>query len=505
MKKFFKFLLKILLIVIIAWILLKVHNTYELKKIYDGMQSAENSEYFHRIINSTNASPNHQEIYAKDDITFLITEYNDENDVEKMEMLRYGNDNEMYMSQTTKDGKSTLVIMYGNGLVGGSRIYADSIPLVLIQNSFNVGTVLKNLITPTILYYGDYENTPCYIIKSPIDTTYISKETCLPVYTEMKEVSINNLGLKYISVLYPDVFGGMLLAPANETLLEAWHTEHEYSLEKFDDSILDIPDFSKYTTVVLASSMDRNGKAFDKTEKAISGTNLEVGERLITNIKLNDDEELDYYKRIGNSAIPNNSDELGKIDIFDIKVYNKVREKAYNNLPELTRDDFVNYAVSIVYKDGYKLSFDEAINDEEQPYYYNYVVNAEPSDEPSVLLIVRPYTEVKYGNLESLNAVEKISEIKVTAEEARKTADENLEDLKDTLGELSTNYELRADELVNIDFDNIKLNALMSSSPSGRITCWQLEYFAGNGKVIYVFINANTGELIGAKFNDYIG
>lgn len=505
MKKFFKFLLKLILVVLIAWILLKVHNTYELKKIYDGMQAAENSEYFHRIINSTNASPNKQEVYAKDNKILLKDEYDDETVVEKTEVLQYVDDNEMYMSQTTKDGTSTLLISYGNGLGGGNKIYADSIPLVLIRYSFNVGTVLKNLITPTILYYGDYNGQECYIIKSPIDTTYISKETCLPVYTEMKEVKVNDLGLKYLSFLYPDVFGGMLMGSADDTVIDAWHTEHEYSLEKFDDSILDIPDFSKYTTVVLASSMSREGKAFDKTEKAISGTDLEVGERLITNIKLNDDEELDYYKRIGNSAIPNNSDELGKIDIFDIKVYNKVKEKAYNNLLELNIDDFVNYAVSIVYKEGYKLSFDEAINDEEQPYYYNYIVTSEPSDEPSVLLIIRPYTEVKYGNLESLNAVEKISEINIKPDEARKTADENMEDIKDTLGELLTNYELRADELVNIDFDNTKLNALMSNSPSGRITCWQLEYFAGNDKVMYVFVNANTGELIGAKFKDYIG
>lgn len=495
MKKFFNVLLKILLIVLIVWILLKVHNTYELKKIYDGMQLAENSEYFHRIINSTNASPNHQEIYAKDDKTFLITEYNDENDVEKMEMLRYGNDNEMYMSQTTKDGNSTLVIMYGNGgLVGGSRIYTDSIPLVLIQNSFNVGTVLKNLITPTILFYGNYQNIPCYIIKSPIDTTYISRETLLPVYTEMKEVKVNSLGLKYLSILYPDVFGGMLIGP-DDTAMTAWHTEHEYSLEKFDDSILDIPDFSKYTNVVLAGSMDRNGKAFDKTEKAISGTDLEAGERLITNIDLQDDEELDYYRRIGNSVIPNNSSELGKIDIFDISVYNKVRERAYKNLPELTRDDFVNYAVSIVYKEGYKLNFEEVVSDAEQDFYQNYLVKAEPSDKPSVLLIIRPYTEVYFGNLENLNAVEKLSDINITAEEARKTTEEVLDQIKEDLN-TELEPEIRADELVNIDFSKTQLQTKIGEVPNEKATCWQMEYFAGTD-VIYVLVNANSGEIIG--------
>lgn len=495
MKKFLKFLLRILLIALIAWILLKVHNTYELKKIYDGMQVAESSEYFHRIINSTNASPNYQELYVKGDKSLLISKFDDDSMADEMEMLHYGNDNEMYMSQTTKDGNRTLLIMYGNSIGGGNKIFADSMPLALIQNNFNVGTVLKNLITPTILYYGDYNGEACYIIKSPIDTTYISRKNFLPIYTEMKEVKVDNLGLKYIGILYPDVFGGMLMAPEGDTVISAWHTDHKYSMEPFDDSILDIPDFSKYTNVVLASSMDRNGKAFDETEKAISGTDLEVGERLITNIDLQDDEELDYYRRIDNSAIPNNSSKLGKIDIFDISVYNKVKEKAYKNLPELNIDDFVNYAVSVVYKEGYKLSFEEVISDAEQGFYQNYILSAEPSDESSVLLIVRPYTEVYLGNMENLNAVEKLSDINVTAEEARKTTEEILPQIKQDLN-TELEPEIRADELVNIDFSETELQTKIGEVPTEITTCWQMEYFAG-ADVIYVLVDANSGEIIG--------
>ena len=499
MKKFFKVFLKILIILVCLWIVLKVHNTIILKKIHDKIEIANNSEYFYRVMDSTASGLNHQEVYIHGDRSKQIQKStNYENTLmDRAEFLRIGDD--MYMSQIMKDptADKVLVISLGNTMLGSSyRILGDGLAISMLNGDFTFSKVLKNFISPTVLYSGKYEGEKCYIIKSPLDTTYINKETGLPIAVNtkgVKENSLNMIGLSIIAAIYNQEMGGFLLPG------DAVQTKYEYSLEPFDDSILDFPDFSQYDQVVFAGGLSSDSKNFNKTENAISGTELEPGERLITNITLNEDEKLDYYgleNKEGASGIKNRLDKYGYLEIYELKVYNKIREEVYKNLPELTEDDFKDYIVSILYKTGYQLSFEEMIAGSENGCFKNYLLSEKESSEPSLLFIIRPATELFAPlRLNNLNALEKISEIKVSAEDALAVATDNFELIKEKL-QIADIYKI-ADELINIDFSKVNIEVELGEVPTDVTTCWQFECNDGEGNLFYIVINAISGEIIG--------
>ena len=405
----------------------------------------------------------------------------------------------MYSTEDASLENRNLVILYNNGFTtfGTSmRILDNSWAFNSLYHEFSIGKVIRNFLNPTIVYYGDYNGKSCYIISTPFDATYISREDLLPVAIKYKAFHDNLLSDIMMGLFTNEDMGGFLLSDQEEIY------EYEYSLEPFDEAIFEIPNFSEYNTVTIASSANSNEKNFGEPTRAVAGLDINPGERWVVNIPLNEDEVLDYYS-IEKSYVqkPNSVDSnFGIINILDVNTYRKIREIAYRNLPELTEEDFVDYTAEIAYKTGYKLTFAGTSPSSSAGVYENYFVNLEETEDPSILLIVRPNTESYYGNFNNVNVLEKVTETNIGAEEAVSLANDSVNELKELVGASESEFGKMTDELINVDFSKIELQAVKGTVPTGIATCWQVEYGDGTGKILCVLMNASNGEIIGATY-----
>jgi len=303
---------------------------------------------------------------------------------------------------------------------------------------------------------GEYEGQTCYIYDIYGGKTYIDKETLLP-----KAIINKNSSIYF-----------------------------EYDIE-YDEKILKEPDINEFD----------HSYYYDNDWRGISEnsvSDIDSAEILVENIELKENEILD--------VLPITEDSFGikKIDLHSLNAYNKFRNK-YTNLKELTADDFENYSAAIIYKKGYELNYTnkkEAIEGSNVHYIFSEREN--PND--SIVLILKPRTII--GNILPV----------VNNEQLLIPSNQILETYFNISNEIESSFGLDKDilycktakiiKLKNEDykkFDYIKTPIEENIEP----TCWEIEADIDvrnkDYGEVYTYINAITGEVIGAKYikNNY--
>ena len=310
---------------------------------------------------------------------------------------------------------------------------------------------------------SEYKGKKCYALKTEYKTWFVDKESLHTLAIECK------------------VF---------ENDSPCFYT-FEYDIEA-PEGIYDSPNASYYDSVIFQEVNYPLDKVYDdpNKEKAISGTELKPGEELIEIVEIADEEELNFLGLTEN--------ELGVkgFNIYTLETYNKFREK-YSGLRELTKEDFQDYYVAIAYKDGYKLNNIQKVPSEESR-SVNYVFNTEKTNKSSLVLIVTPRTKI---SSESKFIVSK-EELKISESDAIKIVNDNIKEIKDNMSLV-----LDEDNYVNVEFSEIEildnsefaiLDYIQTPVKGKETMCWCISMIDDKNKLLDIYVNIMTGEMIGA-------
>ena len=316
-----------------------------------------------------------------------------------------------------------------------------------------------------------YKEKECYVFypygRNACMKTYVDKDTLLTIATEYW----------------------------NNTNDDFYTMEYEY-LTEVPEGIFEKPNPKDFDEVIFIDSANDNIDTIRKKVKVaknpITGTNLKAGEQLVENVELKENEELNFL-----NLTPNETGVI-KFEIYNLETYNKFREK-YTRLRELREEDFDAYYVVIAYKIGEKLNYLEQYESQEA-WKFNFVVNGEKTNKESILLAVIPN---ETGN-RSTEFVESDEKLKIDAKIAMDTANKFLTEIGEYL-------DIRFDSYIGYSDDHLdlltieefsKLEYIKTPIAGKERICWNLHYRVVDHETINyieVYIDAITGELIGAK------
>lgn len=487
-KSFLKILLAILIIVLIIFCLFKVYNYCIYSKI---------SKTVDELLDKN---------YSTDDLYFktILTEYRDGKEITNIEECAR-KDNVTCIERTTDFGTgeknicvSTLnsnnefwnkYSIYSsennrelNYILYNKENLEEEISLGLIRNlpyhlsSNKIGDEektfidkIKEMIFLPAIYSKEYNGEKCYVVSifSSAIKTYVSKESLLPIACE------------YYS--------------AGNELLQKEIYEYTGELEDEDYDNVNPQDFDKVEYIDWSRNYNENIKN-EFPEKPISGTNLEAGETLIENVDLLPEEELNFLKLTGNSF------GIKTIRLQSLESYNKFR-KMYSNLRELTQEDFEQYTVTLIYKEGYKLSYLEQFENL-QNWNIDYVFSSEQTKNKELVLLIAPTSERSVADI-----IESNEHIKIDAQKAYDILNDNLDKIKQELKldyvEASVGgFEDRIEKLSNETF--AKMSFINKPVEGKEPICWKEFYRIFRGESVgdshielTAYIDAMTGELIG--------
>ena len=359
----------------------------------------------------------------------------------------------VYNHNDISSNQSATRLAMGNLLL----MYDKDIPTTSLYSNVNIFNMPK-------IESVEYDGKDCLSLKTGIRTWYIEKETLRTLALECE--------------LFEDD------SPCLYTF--------EYDIEA-PEGIYDEPIATNthYDKVEFFESLNvkRTYENIDKKEKAISGTNLKPGEELIELVELKDGEKLNFL------GLTDNEFGLKGFNINSLKMYNKFREK-YSDLRELTEEDFEEYYVGIVYKDGYKLNHIQNLNSTRNN-RMNYVFSSEKSDKLSLLLIVTPLTS---DSLTSM-FIENKEKFNITEDDAIKTVSDNIKELNSELVLDVDNYvNVESSEIVILDNEMFaELDVIKTPVKGKEPYCWKLTVVDGENKRVNAYVDIMTGSLIGSK------
>lgn len=329
---------------------------------------------------------------------------------------------------------------------------------------YSSGVMNVNIINMPKIENSEYNGVACLALKTEYRTWFIEKESLKTIAIECK--------------LFDDD------SPCLYTF--------EYDIET-PEGIYEEPIATNthYDKVEFFESLntERTYENIDKKEKAISGTNLKPGEELIELVELKVGEKLNFL------GLTENDFGLKGFNIYSLKTYDKFREK-YSGLRELTEEDFKEYYVGIVYKEGYKLNHIQNLNSTRNN-RMNYVFSSEKSDKLSLVLIVTPLTS---DSMKSV-FIESNEKFNVTEEDAIKTVSDNIKELNSELVLDVDNYvNVESSEIVILDNKMFaELDVIKTPVKGKEPICWKLTVVDGENKRLNAYVDIMTGSLIGSK------
>ena len=361
----------------------------------------------------------------------------------------------VYNHNDFSSNQSATRLAMGNLLL----MYDKDIPTTSLYSNVNIFNMPK-------IENSEYDGKACFALKTGIRTWYVEKETLRTLALECE--------------LFEDD------SPCLYTF--------EYDIEA-PEGIYEAPNASYYDKVEFfeVAYLENGAARNTEKEKAISGTNLKPREELIENVELKDNEELNFLK------LTENNFGLQGFNIYTLETYNKFREK-YSALRELTKEDFEEYYVGIVYKKGYKLNHLQNLNTTKSGDMYS-VFSAEKNAKDSLVLIVTPKTE----NSAEIKFVLNDEKLNITEDIAMKTVSEKIK-------ELNSELVLDVDNYVNIEFSEITildnetfagLDVIKTPVKGKEPICWRVTVVDGENKRLNAYVDIMTGEIIGSV-NKYI-
>lgn len=358
----------------------------------------------------------------------------------------------VYNHNDFSSNQSATCLAMGNLLL----MYDKDVP----YSSGNMNTNIFNMPKIENIEYG---GKACLALKSEYRTWYIEKETLKTLALECELFEDDS---PYLYTFEYDI-------EAPEGIYEAPNTSGAY-----------------YDKVEFYESLNvsRTYENIDKKEKSISGTDLKPGEELIELVELKDGEELNFL------GLTVNDFGLKGFNIMSLKTYNKFREK-YSGLRELTEEDFEEYYVGIVYKEGYKLNYLQSLNSTRNN-RMNYIFNSEKSDKSSLVLIVTPITSDSMISL----FIENKEKFNITEDVAIATVSENIKELNPDLVLDKDNYvNVESSEIVVLDKEAFaELDVIKTPVKGKEPICWKLTVVDGEYRRLNAYVDIMTGELIGS-------
>lgn len=485
MKKLKKIILTIIFLIVIIFLAIRIYHYSILSKISKTTESLESSSYPY-FIKTTEFNQNGycyiNENYRENNVAVSI--YTTQKEGENIAISKSWDFlDEDFLNEyqaTYTDDESTLICVVQNEFgieyefnTTFINFWSYKFPSLEFGTDSTFWDKIKNEIQCKILYpvvkCEKYKDEECYAFNPfGIDSymrIYIDKETYLPIATKSWNQDKNEVYIREF-----------------EYLTEA----PEGVYEKPNPEDFDVVMFADYAN----NSIDSNDKLI--AEKPISGTNLEVGEMLVENVELKDNEDLNFFK-----LTPNESGIIN-FEIYNLETYNKFREK-YSSLRELNEEDFETYYVSIAYKIGEKLNYLDCIESKEA-WKFNFVVESENSNKENLLLVVIP-NESKNRQTVFVESKEKI---KSDAETAINISSEYLDeigkyfelDFETYLGYLDDHLDLLTKE------EFAEMEYIKTPIAGEERVCWNLHYRVNEHETINyieVYVDAITGNLIGAK------
>ena len=160
----------------------------------------------------------------------------------------------------------------------------------------------------------------------------------------------------------------------------------------------------------------------------------------------------------------------------------------------------MRYQVHLIYKEWYKLKY-KSSHESDRQFKINYVLEAEKTNVPNVLLIV----EKRFNRNETI-FVESNENVKIESKDAYDIFEKNIEQIQKELKIDDRNrIGMKLDYLENLNKENYsKLNYIKESEMSDKKLCWIIEsdIITENGDIegkLYVYIDSIMGEVIGAS------
>ena len=333
--------------------------------------------------------------------------------------------------------------------------------LLLMFDRQNMGINILNM--PKIEDI-EYDGKACYALKTEYKTWYVEKETLRTIAIDCKVFEDDS---PYFYTFEYDI-------DAPEGIYEEPKVENAY----YDEVI-----FSE-----IASS-DRYNNINNKKEKAISGTDLKPGEELIEVVELKEGEKLNFL------GLTDNEFGLKGFNINTLKMYNKFREK-YSGLRELTEEDFEEYYVAIVYKDGSKLKHLQSVSSTKNN-KVNYIFNTEKSNKDSLVLIVTPLTDDSYSSI----FIKNNEKLNISEDDAIKTVSEKIKELNQDLVLDKDNYvNVESSQIIVLDNETFAgLDVIKTPVKGKEPMCWKLTVVDGENKRLDAYVDIMNGSLIGSK------
>ena len=331
---------------------------------------------------------------------------------------------------------------------------------------YSSGNMNVNIINMPKIENSEYNGIACLALKTEYKTWFVEKETLRTIAIECK--------------LYEDDSPCLYTFEYDIDAPEGIYEEPNVANTHYDKvEFLEIfPDDDKYQNIS------------DQKEKAISGTNLKPGEESIEVVELKDDEKLNLL------GLTENDFGLKGFNINTLTTYNKFREK-YSGLRELTKEDFEEYYVGIVYKEGYKLNYLQSLSSTTNN-LVNYVFDVEKSQKDSLVLIVTPITEDSFGSI----FIKNNEKFTITEDDATKLAIENLTELSTEFSEDSSwGATAEITEIVVLDNELFaSLDVIKTPVKGSKPYCWKITMVDYTRFLkVEVYIDAITGNIIGAK------
>lgn len=359
----------------------------------------------------------------------------------------------VYNHEDISSNQSATRLAMGNLLL----MYDKDIPTTSLYSNVNVFNMPK-------IENSEYDGKECFSLKTGIRTWYVEKETLKTLALECELFEDDS---PYLYTFEYDI-------EAPEGIYEAPNaSETYYDKVEFYESL----------------NVNRTYENIDKKEKSISGTDLKPGEELIELVELKDGEELNFL------GLTENDFGLKGFNICSLKTYNKFREK-YSGLRELTEEDFEEYYVGIVYKEGYKLKYLQSLNSTRNN-RMNYIFNSEKSDKSSLVLIVTPITSDSIVSL----FIENKEKFNITEDDAIQTVSEKIKELNpDLVLDIDNYVNVESSEIVVLDNEVFaSLDVIKTPVKGKEPICWRLTVVDGENKRLDAYVDVMTGELIGSK------
>ena len=384
----------------------------------------------------------------KDVICNYYYEYEFEHDEKIVKGL-----NCVYNHNEISSNQSSTRLAMGNLLL----MYDKDVP-------YSSGNMNVNIINMPKIENSEYNGNACLILKAKDKTWYIEKETLRTLAIECKLFEDDS------PCLYTFEYG----IEAPEGIYEMPNVENAY--------------YDKVEFLEITSDNSKYQNINNNKEKAISGTKLKPGEELIELVELKDGEKLNFL------GLTSNDFGLKGFNIYSLKTYNKFREK-YSALRELTEEDFEEYYVGIVYKDGYKLNHIQNLNSTRNN-RMNYIFNSEKNNKPSLVLIVTPLTSDSMFS----TFVENKEKFNITEEAAIQTVSDNIKELNPELVLDVDNYvNVESSEIVILDNEKFaELDVIKTPVKGKEPYCWKLTVIDSEFRKLDAYVNIMSGEIIGS-------